>query len=66
MKFNKKQTKRKLQSYEDPPEGIGTGKKRKSSPEKETTAQLEDNGMLNFTSDYIFIFPLLFKSNLEY
>lgn len=61
MKFNKKQTKRKLQSYEDraPPEGIGTGKKRKSSPEKETTAQLEDNGMLNFTSDYIFIFPLL-------
>lgn len=61
MKLNKKQTKRKLQSYEDPPEGIhvGTGKKRKSSPEKETTAQLEDNGMLNFTSDYIFIFPLL-------
>lgn len=30
-------------TYEDPLEGIGTGKKRKSSPEKETTAQLEDN-----------------------
>lgn len=59
MKFNKKQTKRKLQTYEDPLEGIGTGKKRKSSPEKETTAQLEDNGMLNFTSDFCVCYYIL-------
>lgn len=59
MKFNKKQIKWKLQSYEDLLEGIGIGKKRKSFLEKEIIVQLEDNGMLNFIFDYIFIFSLL-------